>query len=131
MAESPVTQLPARHPLYLGQGCIEFHAWQGGDATKRWLDELPNILKAFNGCDIVLFQAGADPHVNDPCHAMIGATGALTNEQFALRDTLVFQYMRKMGIPVAWNLAGGYQVPLQKVLDIHTQTLKICLDICK
>jgi hypothetical protein len=34
-----------------------------------------------------------------------------------------------MKIPVAWNLAGGYQVPLQKVLDIHTITLTECLKV--
>ena len=113
----------------------DFFIWKGGDATQRWLDELPNILAAFKGCDIVLFQAGADPHVDDPCHTMIGdaigieVVGALTNEQFIQRDQLVFQTMKDLGIPVAWNLAGGYQVPLQKVLDIHTGTLDVCLDV--
>jgi acetoin utilization deacetylase AcuC-like enzyme len=107
-----------------------YYAWQGGDATERWLAELPNILRQFKGCDVVLFQAGADPHINDPCHAMIGAVGALTNEQFVQRDQMVFEILRQeLKLPIAWNLAGGYQVPLQKVLDIHTQTLNECLKV--
>jgi acetoin utilization deacetylase AcuC-like enzyme len=97
--------------------------WKEGDAAERWLKLLPSIVNGFDGCDIVLFQAGADPHVDDP-HG-----GALTNEQFAIRDRLVFEGLTKMKIPVAWNLAGGYQVPLQKVLDIHTITLTECLKV--
>lgn len=33
-----------------------------------------------------------------------------------------------MDIPVVWNLAGGYQTPLRKVLDIHDNTMKACED---
>jgi acetoin utilization deacetylase AcuC-like enzyme len=107
----------------------DFFVWQGGDATERWLGLLPGIIEEFAGCDIVLFQAGADPHVNDPCHIMLGAVGALTNDQFAVRDRAVFEKLSQMNIPIAWNLAGGYQAPLQKVLDIHTQTLAECLKV--
>ncbi|MGQ0619180.1 MAG: hypothetical protein ACT4QA_04540 [Panacagrimonas sp.] len=30
---------------------------------------------------------------------------------------------------MAWNLAGGYQKPLSKVLEIHTNTLQACIDV--
>ena len=103
------------------------YGWQGGDATQRWLTALPDIVASFKGCDIVIFQAGADPHVDDPCHEMIGCEGALTTEQFAQRDRLVFDGLKKLNVPVVWNLAGGYQNPVDKVLDIHTQTLELCL----
>ena len=106
-----------------------YYAWQGGTATERWFEALPKILEGFKGCDIVLFQAGADPHIDDPCHAHLGAVGALTSEQFVERDRMVFEAMAEMKIPVAWNLAGGYQDPLQKVLDIHTGTLVECLKV--
>ena len=65
-----------------------------------------------------MYQAGADPHVDDP----LG--GWLTTEQLAERDHIVFESARDLGIPVAWNLAGGYQNPLRKVLDIHDNTLR-------
>ena len=34
-----------------------------------------------------------------------------------------------LGLPVAWNLAGGYQTPLRKVLDIHDNTMTECYRI--
>ena len=50
----------------------------------------------------------------------------MTNAQLAHRDFLVFDTCRKLGLPVAWNLAGGYQTPLRRVLDIHDATMRMC-----
>ena len=74
-------------------------------------------------CDIVLYQADADPHVDD----LLG--GWLTTDQLKIRDHLVFLEALKLGLPVAWNLAGGYQQPLRRVLDIHDQTMEECLTV--
>lgn len=77
--------------------------------------------------DILLYQAGADPHIDDP----LG--GWLTTEQLEERDRIVFETMADMGIPVAWNLAGGYQKEedgsIPKVLEIHNNTLRACLEV--
>ena len=86
-----------------------------------WLKELPGILARFAQCDVVLYQAGADPHVDDP----LG--GILTTDQLYERDCLVFKTMKHLGVPVAWNLAGGYQKPIRKVLDIHDNTARAFL----
>ena len=32
-----------------------------------------------------------------------------------------------MGVPVVWNLAGGYQKPLARVLEIHRNTMAACI----
>jgi len=76
-------------------------------------------------CDVVLYQAGADPHVDDP----LG--GWLTTEQLRRRDARVFQTFARLGVPVAWNLAGGYQREpdgsIPKVLEIHDNTAIECL----
>jgi acetoin utilization deacetylase AcuC-like enzyme len=86
--------------------------------TEAWLEQLPNLVGEITaGADLVLFQAGADPHVDDP----LG--GALTTAQLAMRDAIVFKTCRRLGIPVVTNLAGGYQRPLEKVVALHTQTL--------
>lgn len=73
---------------------------------------------------MVLYQAGADPHVNDP----LG--GWLTTEQLRERDGLVFSGLKALGIPVAWNLAGGYQLDaaggISPILEIHDNTLREC-----
>jgi len=71
-------------------------------------------------CDIVLYQAGADPHIDDP----LG--GFLTTTELAERDRRVFRNLHARQIPVAWNLAGGYQQPLSKVIAIHRNTYREC-----
>lgn len=90
--------------------------------AQPWLNKLPaTIVETFGLCDVVLYQAGADPHVNDP----LG--GVLTTAQLFERDRVVFQTLKDAGIPAAWNLAGGYQKPIGKVLDLHDNTLAACV----
>jgi acetoin utilization deacetylase AcuC-like enzyme len=71
---------------------------------------------------LLLYQAGADSHINDP----LG--GYLSTEAMRLRDDTVFKAARQAGVPVAWNLAGGYQRAddgsIRPVLDLHDNTLK-------
>lgn len=87
-----------------------------------FLARLPDIVRGFADCNLLLYQAGADPHIDDP----LG--GFLTTAQLALRDRIVFGMAHQIGLPVAWNLAGGYQKPLEKVLAIHRNTLQSCFD---
>ena len=82
-----------------------------------FLAELKEVLEANKNTGLILYQAGADPHVRDP----LG--GFLTSKQMRARDRLVFDKAREYGIPVVWNLAGGYQDPIEKVLKLHDQTL--------
>ena len=91
-----------------------------GDA-RRWLATIPATLDAFSGCAVVLYQAGADPHIDDP----LG--GWLTTDEMRERDRLVFEGLRQRGIPCVWNLAGGYQTPLRRVLDLHDNTMLECM----
>jgi len=102
------------------------HYSQGGEfcrpaRAETFLAKLSQLLERFADCDLVLYQAGADPHIEDP----LG--GWLTTEQLYRRDRAVFDGLRGLGIPVAWNLAGGYQRDaagsIRPVLDIHDNTL--------
>jgi acetoin utilization deacetylase AcuC-like enzyme len=85
---------------------------------------LPAELERLKDCSVVLYQAGADPHVDDP----LG--GWLTTDQLHMRDELVFSTLRELGIPVVWNLAGGYQRDatggIPRVLEIHDNTMRAC-----
>jgi acetoin utilization deacetylase AcuC-like enzyme len=99
------------------------YQWKGGMRAELWLQSLPNIVEEFADCDIVMYQAGADPHVHDPYG------GALTDAQLRERDRIVFTELKKLNIPVVWNLSGGYQTPIQKVLDIHNATMEECLKV--
>lgn len=93
-----------------------------GIGWDAWIEGLTGELEArFADCGILLYQAGADPHVED----RFG--GELTTEQLRLRDRAVFRWAAARGMPVAWNLAGGYQDPPSKVVALHRITLEECL----
>lgn len=89
------------------------------------LADLPAQVRAMRGCDVVLYQAGADPHVDDP----LG--GVMTTAELAQRDDIVFTTLRELGIPVVWNLAGGYQIAddgsIPNVLEIHENTARAAI----
>jgi acetoin utilization deacetylase AcuC-like enzyme len=91
--------------------------------AEEFLQSVPNLARSMIDCDLVLYQAGADPHINDP----LG--GWLTTEQLRRRDQLVFETLASLSVPVAWNLAGGYQTPFSNVLKIHDNTLSECLAV--
>jgi len=91
--------------------------------AQQWLANLASVITQLaQGCDLLLYQAGADSHVNDP----LG--GYLTTPQMLERDHIVFSTAKALGLPVAWNLAGGYQRTadqgIRPVLDLHDNTLR-------
>jgi acetoin utilization deacetylase AcuC-like enzyme len=89
----------------------------------EFLGAIDGWVRAMRGCDVILYQAGADPHVDDP----LG--GWLDTAQLLERDQRVFRAAREHRIPLVWNLAGGYQTPLRRVLDIHDNTARACVDV--
>ena len=91
--------------------------WHLEAQAQDFLANFDEDLKRLSACDIVLYQAGADPHLDDP----LG--GFLTTDQLAYRDECVFDGLRTLGVAVAWVLAGGYQQPIDKVVDIHVNTM--------
>jgi len=91
----------------------------------EWLENLPRLIKRFfTSCDILFYQAGVDCHENDPeVHS-----GHFTTEQIYLRDKIVYSICGELKIPVVTNLAGGYQKPMQKIIDFHNLTAKAFQD---
>ena len=94
------------------------------EQARDFLAELPVVVEGFRDCQVLLYQAGADPHIDDPLGPW------LPTAQLAERDRIVFYECRSWGIPVAWNLAGGYQTyaggGIGPVLDIHDNTMRAC-----
>jgi acetoin utilization deacetylase AcuC-like enzyme len=94
----------------VGSESLEFFAW-----LNHSIDELNEF-----GCDLVIYQAGADQHIDDP----LG--GILNTAEMAQRDRMVFRGVRA---GIAWNLAGGYQVSknddvfTDPVIQLHRDTL--------
>ena len=93
------------------------------EQADAFLNAIPEHVSRMTNCDVVLYQAGADPHIDDP----LG--GFLTTAELAERDRRVFQCLHDCALPVAWNLAGGYQQPLTKVIAIHKNTYRACKTI--
>lgn len=88
-----------------------------GKRATDWKSWLFRAIDDLHGCDVVLYQAGADPYIADP----LG--GQLDMADLAFRDELVFGMLDN----VAWNLAGGYtrdaNGDIPEVVAIHTRTL--------
>jgi acetoin utilization deacetylase AcuC-like enzyme len=85
-----------------------------------YLERLQDIVAGLREFDLILYQAGADVHVDDP----LG--GVLSTEQMLTRDRMVFEAACAQRVPLAWNLAGGYQEPIAKVIALHVNTMRAC-----
>ncbi len=88
-------------------------------AAEDW-EAFANTLLKKHQPGLVLYQAGADAWAKDP----LGA-GYLSLKGLEARDRGIFAATKKAGVPIAWNLAGGYANPMQKTIDIHLQTLRV------
>jgi acetoin utilization deacetylase AcuC-like enzyme len=89
--------------------------------ASQYLARLQLAVRQFPKFDLILYQAGADLHVDDP----LG--GVLDSDQMRERDSIVFEAARSSGVPLVWNLAGGYQDPISKVVRIHMSTMEECV----
>jgi acetoin utilization deacetylase AcuC-like enzyme len=109
--------------LHLSLGERAYERGQAG-LYLRALQEALDAIESFRP-GIVLYQAGVDSHVNDP----LG--GLLTTEEMRRRDAIVFKRAMRLGIPLTWNLAGGYQVEpdgsIPKVIALHLNTFEEAL----
>jgi acetoin utilization deacetylase AcuC-like enzyme len=73
--------------------------------------------------DLVIYQASADSHVDDP-----KATLKLSSDTLAVRDRRVLRAMQWAGIPVLITLAGGYQAD-EAVGQLYLSTLRIAASL--
>jgi acetoin utilization deacetylase AcuC-like enzyme len=94
------------------------------DAGRDGREFLTWLERAIDDCrdaDLVIYQAGADPHIHDP----LG--GLLTSVEMAQRDHAVFKAFQ--GRALVWNLAGGYQRDadggIEPVLKLHRTTAQV------
>jgi acetoin utilization deacetylase AcuC-like enzyme len=79
---------------------------RGQDAEAGFVDAINQALDIILQLrpDLVLYQAGADMHVDDP-----KATLRLSSQALERRDQRIFSALKAAGIPVLCSLAGGYQ----------------------
>jgi acetoin utilization deacetylase AcuC-like enzyme len=109
------------YPLFKKTSSIDIELPKGtGDAEFLAALEsvLPGLLDRF--CpDLVLYQAGVDPHENDRL-----GTLALTLDGLAERDRRVFECCRAAGVPVVSTMGGGYGRQLETTVEAHANTIR-------
>lgn len=89
------------------------------DALSR---HLPEIIDQF-APDIVLYQAGVDPHIDDRLGRL-----ALTDRGLTIRDQFVTAQARRRAIPIASALGGGYGTDQREVAGRHARSMLAMAD---
>ncbi|WP_149361146.1 arginase family protein [Lolliginicoccus suaedae] len=72
--------------------------------------------------DLLLYNAGMDPHEN----CSIGGLRGITSDILAERERLVFEFCARESLPVAFVLAGGYigtRLTADELVDLHRLTI--------
>jgi acetoin utilization deacetylase AcuC-like enzyme len=90
-----------------------------GDAA--YLDRLAAVLPrvAEFRPEIVFYQSGVDAQAGDRLGRL-----ALSPAGLAARDRMVFEFVRREGLPVAVTLGGGYAEPIERTVEAHAVTFR-------
>jgi acetoin utilization deacetylase AcuC-like enzyme len=76
--------------------------------------------------DIAFYVGGADPFLEDQLGGL-----AVTIDGLKARDRLVFEHLRKRGIPIAMTLAGGYARRVEDTVRIHVNAIRVAAEIAR
>lgn len=92
-----------------------------GTGDQAYLDALssylPPLIDAF-APDLILYQAGVDPHVEDRLGRL-----AVSDAGLAARDRFVAEQAHRRGIPVASALGGGYGADRMAIARRHAASM--------
>jgi Deacetylases, including yeast histone deacetylase and acetoin utilization protein len=98
-----------------------------GTTDDEYLNALERSLRtAFDEFrpDAVIYDAGVDIHADDDLgHLAISRAGVLA------RDSLVFEYCERAGLPVAAVIGGGYQRDISALVEIHLCLFRAALKL--
>lgn len=110
------------YPSEKPPGTLDVGLWSG-DGDAKYLAELkthiPRIYQEFRP-DLVLYLAGADPYEKDQLGGL-----RLTKAGLRERDRVVIENARRLRIPVAVTLAGGYASEIGDTVSIHLNTIRV------
>lgn len=90
---------------------------------RRRLDELMTMR-----FDLVLYNAGMDPHEG----SAIGGLDGITDDVIAEREATMFEWARQMEVPVAFVLAGGYsgvELSRDALVGLHRITIEAAVGV--
>lgn len=100
---------------------LDVGLWSG-DNDEAYLGALsphfPRIYQEFKP-DLVVYIAGADPYRKDMLSGLDVSPEALNKS-----DRIVIENARKLKIPVAIVLGGGYTAEIEETVEIHLNTVK-------
>ncbi len=110
------------YPFDKPPGTLDVGLWSG-DGDDAYLKELkahvPRIYREFRP-DLVVYLAGADPYEKDQLGGLSVSRSGLKE-----RDRLVIEGARRLHIPVAVVLAGGYAAEIEETVAIHVNTIRV------
>jgi acetoin utilization deacetylase AcuC-like enzyme len=84
---------------------------------------LPDLLSAFQP-DLVLYDAGVDPHISDRLGKL-----ALTDRGLFCRDMQVLSTCVGAGYPVAYVIGGGYAADLDSLVYRHSLVFRAANEV--
>ncbi|MEM7535233.1 MAG: histone deacetylase [Chloroflexota bacterium] len=93
------------------------------DYIRILTEHLPTLLDNIRP-DLVFYDAGVDPHVDD----LLGKL-ALTNEGITTRDTYVLETCCQRGYPVACVVGGGYAKDIDQLARRHCLMHRAATDV--
>ncbi|MCC6751940.1 MAG: hypothetical protein IT371_30075 [Deltaproteobacteria bacterium] len=77
--------------------------------------------------EVILYNAGADPYHSDPVNRAANLQAG--RRTLFLRDTFLFALARSRGIPVAWELGGGYTPDRRRLVELHLNTARAAKEV--
>jgi acetoin utilization deacetylase AcuC-like enzyme len=99
---------------------VELEDGTGDDEYLEHLGATLPFVLARAAPDLVVYLAGADPHVGD----RLGRLGLSLNG-LARRDAIVISACREVGVPIAITIAGGYGRDIADTVQAHLNTVRV------
>ncbi len=94
-----------------------------GTTDSGYLDAVASALEVVAGLerpDLAVYLAGVDPYRGDRLGRL-----SLTAEGLAARDRLVLASCRRLGVPTAVVMGGGYAPKVAEIVSLHLATVRI------
>jgi acetoin utilization deacetylase AcuC-like enzyme len=110
------------YPSSKPSSSVDIGLWSG-EGDEEYLAGLrahfPRLYREY-APDLVFYLAGADPFEKDQLGGL-----RLTKEGLRERDKIVISEARRLRIPVAVVLAGGYATEMEDTVAVHLNTIRV------
>ena len=90
--------------------------------AEEYLGAVGDALAHLDGVDLIIVNAGMDPH--EGCD--VGGLRGLDHTVMAERESMIAEWISTTGTPAAFALAGGYRGPgleIDGIVDLHMLTV--------